>query len=556
MQPNNHSSDNEQFILSSLLGDDNAIPSLSPDILEPFIKDTIKELLSPSPDKKKPDSSPPQHPHTPTSPSTQQEERFKAYARERHSQEFSDTGNARRFVSLYRDRLRYIPQSDLWMLWDGQRWSPDTHNDIDTFARATIQSIRDEALALPHEQRQRSTKLLNHADHFDTPKHLHAMLDLASHDPALIASPHAFDSDPLLLNVLNGTLDLRTARLQPHNPQDFITQLAPVTYDPAACSPVWDKFLLDITNQDPALLHFLQLAVGYSLTGSLQEQAFFLLYGPGSNGKRTFINAIGSLLGDYTGHPSRNLVTTRSSTASSSPLPASMSRKRLLIIPELGSDRTFDTYSIKQLTDSMPLPYSANANHLSSPQSTHCCKLWMATNHLPTIHDYSDGAWRRIRLLHLPVSFWSREDKNLTTKLQVSASAILNWALQGCLTWQREGLSFPATIQQATTCYQDEQDELACFLRTCCQFNHNHSIKANDLYQAYQLWCQQTGEIKPLTAHSFGRHILAHGYHRVHRETGNFYLGFSLITPPSSQPNVILENQRITYYDIPDDKRS
>jgi putative DNA primase/helicase len=480
------------------------------------------------------------------------EAHYKTRSRERHAQEFSDIANAHRFVSHHCDRLRYIPQSNSWMFWDGQRWSPDPYNNIiHPLARATIQSFRDEALALPYEERQRSERLFDHADRSDTPKRLQAMLDLASQDPALIASPDIFDSDPLLLNVLNGTIDLRTNRLLPPNSQDFLTHLAPVTYDPAACSPAWDKFLLDITNQDPALQHFLQLAVGYSLTGSLQEQAIFLLYGSGSNGKSTFLNAIGSLLGDYTGHASHNLVTTRSSTASSSPLPTSLLHKRLLIIPELGPDRTFDTYAMMQITDSIPLSLSANANHLSSPQSTHCFKLWMTANELPTIRDYTLAAWRRIRLIHFPVSFWSREDKQLTTKLQVSASAILNWALQGCLTWQREGLSLPTTIQQATTCYQDEQDELACFLRTCCQFNPNHSIKASNLYQAYRLWYQQTGENNPLTANAFGRQILAHGYHREHRMTGSFYLGFSLITPPSSQPNVILENQRITYHDFP-----
>jgi putative DNA primase/helicase len=544
MQPNNHSSNNEHLNFSSLFADDNGAPSLPSDPLEPLIKETIKNLLFSNnetsdipPGHKNPDSTSTSS-NTSKSFSDQQEERFKARSHQRYAQEFSDTFNAQRFVSLHRDRLRYIPQSDSWMFWDGQRWSPDIYN-IDAFARATFQSFRDEALALPYEQRQRSTQLFNHAERSDTPKRLHAMLDLARHDPALIASPHTFDSDPLLLNVLNGTIDLRTARLQPHNPQDFITHLAPVTYDPAACSPVWDKFLLDITHQDPALQHFLQLAVGYSLTSRIQEQAIFLLYGPGGNGKSTFLNIIGSLLGDYTGYASGDLITTKSSSASSLPPPTSLSRKRFLIIPELGSDRTFDTLAFKYITDGMLFIRSAEATSLSFPQPVqHSFKLWMATNHLPTIRDYSDAAWRRIRLIHFPVSFRGREDKDLVTKLQVSASAsaILNWALQGCLIWQREGLSLPDCIQQATTSYQDEQDELACFLRTCCQFGPNHSIKASDLYQAYQLWCQEIGENNPLCAKSFCHHIIAHGYLRIRKKTGIIYSGFSLINPPVPPP--------------------
>jgi putative DNA primase/helicase len=160
----------------------------------------------------------------------------------------------------------------------------------------------------------------------------------------------------------------------------------------------------------------------------------------------------------------------------------------------------------------------------------------MTTNHLPTIRDYSAATWRRIRLIYFPISFQGREDKRLAAKLQTCASAILNWALQGCLIWQREGLSFPESIQQAITSYQDEQDELAHFLRECCQFNPNHSIKASDLYQAYQLWCHETGENKPLDAKSFCHRIIAHGYQRIRRKTGIIYSGFSLINPPVPPP--------------------
>lgn len=521
-------------------------PSISSrlDHIQSLLSNTITNLLSPSPNDETPGSTP------------QQEEHYKAISHERHAQEFSDTGNARRFASLHHKHLRYIPQSDCWMLWDGKRWSADTNNNILTFARATIQSFRDEALALPYEQRKRSEQLFNHADRSDTPKRLAAMLDLACHDPALITFPHTFDSDPLLLNVLNGTVDLRTNRLRPHNPQDFLTHLAPVTYDQSACSPVWDKFLSTITNNDPELEHFLQRAVGYSMTTSIQEQTIFLLYGPGCNGKSTFLNAIRSLLGDYADYTSHNLITSRSPAASSPTLPLSLLRKRLLIIPALGLDRTLDTLAIEYLTGGEILTHPATASHLTSPQYTQpTFKLWAATNHLPTIRDYSPGAWRRIRPIPFPVSFQGREDKLLATKLQVSASAILNWAIQGCLTWQREGLSLPACIQQATTSYQDEQDPLACFLRTCCQFAPHLSIKANDLYQAYQRWCHDTGENKPLDTKLFSRQLLAHGYHREHRMSGNFYSGFNLIPsrdPQFSQPNVISENQRITYYDIPD----
>jgi putative DNA primase/helicase len=545
MDTNTNSSNDKIFIPPSSADHKESTSSLS-DNLQSSLFHTIKNLLPPA-----------EEPSNNTAPAslTAQEERFKTRSRERHSQQFSDTTNARRFVSLHQSSLRYVPLWDTWLLWDGKRWYPDTYDNISTFARSTLQSFRDEALSLPYEQRKLSTLLFDHADRSESPKHLASMLSLARHNPDLIADPQLFDADSLLLNVLNGTVNLRTNQLQPHNPHDFITHLAPVLYDPAACSPTWDKFLSDITNHDPDLQRFLQLAVGYSLTSCIQEQVIFLLHGPGCNGKNTFLNAIRSILGDFAAYASRDLVTSRSLSTSSSSLPASLLRKRLIIIPTLGLDLVLDIHSIEHVTGGELTATSASTTHPLFPLYPQLSfKLWMATNHLPSVRDYSAAAWRRIKLIHFPVSFQGREDKYLASKLQADTPAILNWAIQGCLTWQREGLPLPSCVQQATINYQDEQDALAPFLRSRCLFAPHLSVKASDLYHAYLRWSQEAGVDKPLDARAFSRHILAHGYHRAHRMTGNVYLGFSLAATPDSslsQSDTFSENYRLTYYDIP-----
>jgi putative DNA primase/helicase len=545
MQLNTHPFDNANPTSSFPAIDNNTFPSSPADTLEPISAHTVKALLSSSSTDETPDTSSHHKNSTaisdstniPTSPPAQPEQLFKTRSRARHSQQFSDTANSHRFVSQHRAHLRYIPQSNLWMLWDGQRWSPDIHNNIHTLARTTIQSFRDEALTLPYEQRELSEQLFDHADRSDSPKRLAAMLALASHDPALIASPQTFDSDPFLLNVLNGTINLRTGQLptlKPHDPQDFITHLAPVVYDPSACSPVWNKFLSDITNHDSDLQHYLQSAVGYSLTGSIQEQVIFLLQGPGCNGKSTFLNAISSILGDYAQYSSCDLITSKSTSASPASIPSSLQPARLVIVPGIGSDRILNTLAIESITGGEIIS-TASTTHLSSPRfPLHCFKLWLATNQLPSVRNHSAGTWRRIKLLHFPVSFLRREDKNLASKLQSCAPAILNWAIQGCLTWQREGLLEPACVQLTTSGYQDEQDQLASFFQTCCQFGPQCSVKAGELYKAYQLWCKFIGDNQPLAAQLFGRHISAHGYPRIHKKTGNVYLGISLVAPLNS----------------------
>jgi ABC-type ATPase involved in cell division len=55
-------------------------------------------------------------------------------------------------------------------------------------------------------------------------------------------------------------------------------------------------------NKNQALIDYLQRAIGYSLTGNVQEQVMFFLYGTGANGKSTFLNAILAMLGEYAMH--------------------------------------------------------------------------------------------------------------------------------------------------------------------------------------------------------------------------------------------------------------
>jgi len=56
-------------------------------------------------------------------------------------------------------------------------------------------------------------------------------------------------------------------------------------------------FLNTITGGSNELVRYLQKAVGSSLSGDISEQALFVLYGTGANGKSTFLNTVSDLLG-------------------------------------------------------------------------------------------------------------------------------------------------------------------------------------------------------------------------------------------------------------------
>jgi len=439
----------------------------------------------------------------------------------------TELGNARQFVARHGNIIRYVPSWG-WLTWDGKRWHIDELDIITSLAKETILSFSDDVTSLPDTQQRQYKNLLEHARRSSVSPRIQAMITLASTDQTITATPFSFDTDPFLLTVQNGTINLRTGELQPHHPQDFITHLAPVIYHPDLSSPFWDTFLAEITNHDPALQQYLQRAVGYSLTASTKEETLFLLYGLGRNGKSRFLSAISTVLGGYAQCASSSIFMRAPHGARPATIPTSLSGTRLLTTTETEPDQLLELSIIKHLTSGEPIvthrPYHESGTF--HPQ----CKLWIATNHLPTISESNVAIWQRIKLIPFSACFVGHEDKDLAEKLHIAAPAILSWAVQGCSLWQQSGLQEPACVQQATATYQQEQDELADFLQLCCLKGNDQHVRASELYEAYQLWCHYAHE-PSLPQRSFVNNILAHGYQRERKKTGKIYQGIGLLTP-------------------------
>ena len=145
------------------------------------------------------------------------------------------------------------------------------------------------------EQRK---QLIAHQIRSESERSIRAAMSLAESDDKIAVRLEDFDRDPMLLNLLNGTLDLRMGELRPHSRDDLLTKLAPVEFKPNATCPQWDRFLVEIL-PDPEVRSFVRRAAGYSLTGDATEECIFLLYGAGANGKSKFLEVQRFVLGDY-----------------------------------------------------------------------------------------------------------------------------------------------------------------------------------------------------------------------------------------------------------------
>jgi putative DNA primase/helicase len=425
----------------------------------------------------------------------------------------TDTGNAERLIDQHGDDLRYC---DGFRVWDETQWVRDDRGKVMEFAKDTARSIFDEAKN--ERDHTKAQQLAKHAASSLNLPRLKAMAETAKTDPRISVAANAFDRDPWLFNVQNGTINLRTGGLQPHDRDDLITRLAPVPYDPEATCPTWDAFLLRSTGGDQATVDHLQRVIGYMLTGLTVEQVMFILYGNGENGKSKLIEALERLFGDYALKiPTGTLMHKRGEQGAPTDL-AQLPGARLVVANETSQGGQLDEALVKDMTggDRLVGRHLYHAAFQFDP--TH--KLLLYGNHLPIIRGTDHGIWRRIRLIPFNATISESErDPYLGDKLAKELPGILAWAVQGCLKWRREGLGNPARVQGATADYRSDMDTLGRFLEECTEAQDK--VRGADLYDAYAAWTKASGEYA-LSTRVFGTELTRRGIGKL-KTNGTLY---------------------------------
>jgi putative DNA primase/helicase len=444
-------------------------------------------------------------------------------------------------------RIRHYYQGQIWyalglgwILWTGRFWRPDPTGEgalATGFVGGLSRRIAQEAATLARraahdadEDRRKSLMaqaeaLLKWAVQSEHERTIAAGLKLSKH--ALLTDYGALNADPWRFNVQNGTLDLRTGALRPHAPADLITFLAPVIYNPSARCPTWERFLLEVFASDRDLVAFLQRAVGWSLTGVVKERALFFLYGDtGKNGKTTLVETLMKLVGasgeasyGYGRKIGADTFMKSKNPEDNQRKAATLAGPRFVCTSEVDEEHRLNEQLIKDITggDTLEGRRLYQEAFTFKPQF----KPWMYGNHKPEIRGTDDAIWSRVRLVPFEVSFKDREDLDLADKLEAELSGILNWAIEGCLDWQRHGLQPPAKVQAATQAYREEMDVFGPFIRECCVIHPHAEVWANDLWNAYRVWCAEAG-VREQSQTKLGNYLTSKGFtkegsHRVKR---------------------------------------
>lgn len=420
----------------------------------------------------------------------------------------TDMGNARRLVDRHGQDLRYCFPLEKWLCWSGRKWQLDDTGEVDRRAKDIPRVILEEAAAT--EDKDTRAALIKHSRQTEAEGKRKSMVTTARSEPGIPVLPEKLDRDKWLFNVLNGTLDLRTGKLHPHRRADLITKVAPVKYDPDVFYPTWWEFLKQITAGSDELMDFLQKAVGYALTGSTREQCIFFLYGLGANGKSTFLDVIQTLLGDYAKRAAMETFLVKKFQ----PIPndlADLRGARLVSGVEAEAGRRLAESLIKELSggDAIKARFLYTEFFSFKPEF----KLFLAVNHKPIIRGTDHAIWRRIRLIPFTVQIpEEQQDKNLPQTLKEELPGILNWAIEGCMKWQNDGLTPPQAVQEATLGYREEMDLLGDFIASRCVVAPGASALSSELYKVYTEWAEESGEKRPLSQTAFGISLTERGF--------------------------------------------
>jgi putative DNA primase/helicase len=432
---------------------------------------------------------------------------------------FSEEALALRFSRQYEAGLRYVAGWGRWMRWDEKRWREDDTLAVFDRCRAICRRVSSEC----GDAHVRTAMKIAGA------QTVAAIERLARADRRHAATANQWDADPWLLNTPAGTIDLHTGELHRHEREQYMTKMTAA--GPGGDCPSWRRFLDRVTDGNSELQAFLQRVIGYCLTGSVCEHALFFLYGLGANGKSVFAVTMAGLLGDYS--KTAPISSFTASTTEQHPTDlAGLRGARFVTAIETEDGRWWAEAKIKNLTggDRITARFMRQDFFEYVPQF----KLVVAGNHKPGLRTVDEAIRRRLHLIPFTVTIGEQErDPNLAEKLKAEYPGILQWAITGCLMWQKEGLNAPAVVRDATTAYLASEDAIARWIEDRCLISPKYWSSSSALYGDFKDWCQQAGE-RERTQKAFAQALEDHGFarERTRSAKGFSHIGLKTDTVP------------------------
>jgi len=449
-------------------------------------------------------------------------------------------GNGKRFARAYGGRALYVADWKSWLYWhvppeypQGGWWRRDNIGQVQEWAKLVALDMGSELrITPPGKSEDEARRELNQFVHRTLDSGIGKMLEMASSEPTIAATPEMFDVDPWLFNFHNGTLDLRTGEFAPALPEHFITKSTNTHYDASADAPPWRAFL-SLVQPSEIEQAFLQRAVVYSMTGlTVYPEAFFVLCGTAGTGKSTFTDTLMELFGDYAKvAPTFMLLKQRGNDDRKNEI-AWIRDARLVVVGETDERARISISTIKSITGGDRMVGRRLNEQYSQSKATH--KMWLHTNYEPDPGINDIGFFDRLKLIRFDQRVRDgagaealRElcgRRNIKEVLAEHLPGIANWALEGLPAWREHGLGETDAVKEAVKELQRSSDLLRSFIAECLVKDPVATLLAKDCYAVYKAWCGDSG-YTPDGKKMFNRHLREAGFVSKHEAAGDVWLG-------------------------------
>lgn len=412
---------------------------------------------------------------------------------------WADIGFSRLFTDLFVNECRYNTKSKCWYFYDGKRWTPDPDGKrVESLAKDFYNVLVSYCASKYIDQHIKADYLKEVAKLGKFYPRNTIIKDAASNS---YFSYEDLDRDKNLFNCQNGVFNLETMTFTPgHDPNQMLSKISNVNYDPTASSSEWEKFISEVMQDDTEKINYLQKVLGYCLTANTDQECLWFWYGEKSrNGKSTTAETLSYMMGNAEGYAAAvdpNTLSQKSDDDSGKPKPdlARLEGVRFLNVSEPPKNMLFNAALVKKLTggnrlvvrDVYEKPHEYNPVY----------KIIIDTNYLPVVTDDTLFMSGRIIVITFDRVFSEAEqDHTLKDRLRTpqNISGLFNWCLEGLRKYRVEGLKKPVSIQEATEQYKNNSDKVNLFFAECMERLPGINTKGKDVYQHYKSWCYECG---------------------------------------------------------------
>ena len=416
-----------------------------------------------------------------------------------------DIGNSDMFVENYSNQLKFVPEWNDWVYWNGNHWekraelrSRQLAKDMVKEFRENLKKISSYSKDMTQEEIAKVTLIGKHAAGMGYANRISAMLSLAQ--SGLATPADAFDVDPFGINFPNGYYNLKDNTFFPSDSKYMCTNVTGYDYVTDKECPKFTEFLRKIIPND-ATREFFEQCVGMSVVGKVYEEVMVFLVGDGCNGKSTLANILSQVMGTYSTSLQPDVLT--SMTGSRTPPDVAEVRgKRIVFISETEEGDTLSTKALKRLCSNERL---AVRRLYCMPETfipSHT--IFYSTNHKPRVSSNDNGTWRRIKII--PFTYQFKEEEKITNfadkLLAEEGPAILHWVIECAKKFMNNGMKLiaPAEVKTEVEEYKQNEDVMAQFvdemiiIKSGTNFKlepiDSRRVKASVVYTVYKNWCK------------------------------------------------------------------